>query len=59
MQRLEEGLLGNAMKRNLDFAICVRAVCAAAGIGWVGAVQAQAPAGSAKGGGDTKQMGAH
>jgi len=37
------------MKRNLDVAICVMAVGAAAGLGWVSAVHAQAPAPQAKG----------
>jgi polyvinyl alcohol dehydrogenase (cytochrome) len=32
------------MKRNLHIAACVIALCAAAGVGWVGAVRAQAPA---------------
>ncbi len=37
------------MKRNLDVATCVMALCAAAGLGWVSAVHAQAPAPQAKG----------
>lgn len=47
------------MKRNLDVAICVLALGAAAGLGWVSALRAQAPAPQAKGkgGGAPKQLG--
>ena len=42
--------LGSVMKRNLDVAICVIAVCAAAAgyLKWVSPVNAQAPAAQAR-----------
>src|SRR5579863_4951253 len=46
------------MKRNLNIAIGVMVVCAAAGLGWVsGAAQAQAPAPGTKTGAQTKKGG--